>query len=52
MSIKVYKVLANTTIQGKFYAKGSEVSLASECNNVNLKLIEEKEEEKKKSSKK
>lgn len=52
MGIKIYKVVADTTFEGKFYKKGSEVQLTSDCKNVNFKIIKEVKEEEKKISKK
>lgn len=52
MSTKIYKVVADTTFEGKFYKKGSEVQLTSDCKNVNFKIIKEVKDEEKKTSKK
>lgn len=52
MGIKVYRVVADTTLNGKFYKKNSEVELTSDVKNVNFKIVREVKEEEKKTSKK
>lgn len=52
MSIKIFKAIVDTTLNGKFIRKDTEVPFAEEPKNRNFKFVREEATETKKSSKK
>lgn len=52
MGIKIFRAVVDTTLNGKFIRKGTEVPFAEEPKNKNFKFVKEEVTEAKKVSKK
>lgn len=52
MGIKIFKAVVDTTLNGKFIRKGTEVPFTDEPKNKNFKFVREEATETKKTTKK
>lgn len=47
MSVKLYKTICDTSLNGRFYRKGQEVQSLDAISNVNFKFIKDIDDDKK-----